>query len=290
MVIGENAKTARVIRAGRKLIGKGQAELAALLQVPQTQMADMEGGRLLPTALQWQLLCDAFGIDSEISYQMGIIDRCTDCHLDTSNATDAFSVSERYLGNRGSKVRTTRPFLKYFETQLGEQELKNYLDHVEMDADFFTVYDNQLNMGFTLDMSRAMILKGVLKKKDVSQLAAICGTVEVHGNLHSYYTQLKNAQKLLKSFLQNIGKYEVNFLYDILEEDDAGFALAITPTDHVHGFSYKDDVLGTFICDYKKQLIYQFIKKITGISVDIQEPECHFKGEWRCLYRITLTT
>ncbi|MGK5085057.1 helix-turn-helix transcriptional regulator [Bdellovibrionota bacterium FG-1] len=283
-------RTARVIRAGRKLIGKDQRTIANLLQVSQAALSKIEAGILMPSTSQWFRLCQAFGIESEHSYKSGFIDNCSAATSEPTYPESRFKIPQKYLRHQGSKVRAIRPLIRFFADKLGEARLLEYFKHLNIDPDFFVIYDNQLNIRFNLELVTWLIESGNLKRDEIATMTKPLDTAEMHGRLHNEYVHAATKKQLLRSLLGHITKYESNFSYAICDEKADLLTLSVTPSPEMKYFDYKGASLGSFLCDYKKEYVKRFTRYVGGSAAGVREIECHFKGMKRCLYEINLTS
>lgn len=281
--------TSRVIRAARKLHGKTQKEVAGWLGITQAGFSKMENGRSTPDVEQWFHLCRAFGIQAEDSFNSGYIDRGMKIGT-SSERSHAFKVPTRYMRNMGSQVRANMPFIKFLEHKAGPNKFDEYCRYLKIDPDFFIVYDNQLNMRFSLDLATWLIQSGNLKREHMGELTRTVNRPEMHGNLHAIYHHIGSKKALVRSRIENIGLYEINADYAFVDESPESLTLSITPNHRMKQFNYKNSTLGSFVCDYKKEYIQYFCTYTGGAPAHIEETECHFRGERRCLYKIHLET
>lgn len=281
-------RIARVIRAGRKLIGKDQRAVASLLGVSQAAISKIESEILMPSASQWYKLCQEFKIDPEYCYRTGYIDNCSSVWTASEYIHNRFKIPKKYLTHSRSKVRSVKPFFKFFQSRCGEQKLAEYLENLKIDPDFFLVYDNQLNMKFSLDLICWLIQNRYLKRSDIPVLVQSLNSGEMHGRLHEVYSHISSKKQLIYTLIKNVSKYETNSVYAIVDEMQNSFFLSIAPSLEMKLFDHKNDTLGDFICDYKKEYIKQFCTYIDSTQVKIHELDCYFKGKEKCLYKITL--
>lgn len=171
---------------------------------------------------------------------------------------------------------------------MGSDRLNEYFESVQIDPDFFAVYDNQLNVSFSLEMASYLISKGHLNRDNLAEFAECYDSALVHGQMHGFYREQRERRELLRSLVENIGKYERNCSYEILDENDEKMLISIRPKAVMKKFEYTNDVLGSFVCDVKKEYIKRFSNYTDDQPCEINELECHFKGSDRCLYEITL--
>ena len=279
-------RISRVMRAARKISGKGQIEVAKALEVSQSALSKFESRILIPSASQWFRFCKLFEVDSLEAFTFGTIDHGYRTSLKGCYPGSSFKVPKKYSHSPGSKVRTMRPFLHHFEAQIGEEKLEHYLKEQKVHPDFLVVQDNQMNIGFSLDLVTTMIGAGVLGKKDLSALTRPLADASMHGALRHKYDALQSGMQLIQSLIENVQQYEVNCDYKIESSEVKTIDLSISPAEHLERFDYKSSILGDFLCRFKKSYFQRFSTYQGGRPVEIEESECHFKGAGRCLYHI----
>ena len=279
-------RISRVMRAGRKISGKNQTEVSKLIGVSQSALSKFESAILIPSASQWFRISQMLELDMIETFTFGTIDNGLSATLGNAYPKTTFKIPKKYAHSAGSKVRTIRPFLQYFETQIGEEKLERYLKENKVDPDFFVVQDNQLNIGFTLDLATHLIKAGKLGKKDIPVLTKPLSDSAMHGVMSKSYNMQKNEVQLLQTLVDNAKKYEINCDYKVEAAGRNSLDISVTPSEHLAQFDYKSALLGDFLCRYKKSYIQQFSTYKGAKRVEMEESECHFKGADRCVYHI----
>ena len=277
-------RISRVMRAARKISGKNQVEIAKDLGISQSALSKFESAILIPSTSQWYKFCRTLNVDSLESFTLGTIDNRISATSTGSYPETTFKIPKKYAHHQGSKVRAIRPFLDFFSTQLGEEKLEHYLKDNKVDSDFFVVQDNQLNIGFTVDIATHLISTGSLAKKDVSALTRPVSQPAAHGALHGSYDSASGEIGLLQSLFENSKKYEINFTYKIESSTRKDLEISVIPGEHLAQFDYKSALLGDFLCRYKKSYFQQFSTYKGKKRVELEEHECHYKGAARCVY------
>jgi hypothetical protein len=178
--------------------------------------------------------------------------------------------------------------LKFFELQSGAEEVNRYFENTKIDPDFFTVYDNQLNARFNIDLVTCMIERGALTKDRVPAMAKLLVQPSMHGRLHQEYASLATRSDLIRTLIRNIQRYETNFNYTITDERRGAIFLTIKPSSKMKHFRYKNETLGSFFCDWKKQYLIWFSTYLAADPVTISEHECHYRGKDQCVYEVHL--
>ncbi|MBC7693294.1 MAG: helix-turn-helix transcriptional regulator [Methylotenera sp.] len=281
-------RISRVMRAARKISGKNQVEISKALGISQSALSKFESGLLIPSTSQWFMFCKVVGIDSLETFTYGVVDNARPARLDGTYPASSFKIPKKYSHHAGSKVRAIRPFLQYFEERLGTEKMENYIEAQKIDQDYFVVYDNQLNIGFTLDMLTSLIGSGDLTAKDIPELTHVLNQPVIHGSLSHGYQRSSNQIQLINDLVHHSEHYEINFDYKIEDMNQKSLDLSIKPHEHMELFEYRSSHLGNFLCQYKKSYLERFSTYNGGKPVEIEESECHYKGAEQCLYQVKL--
>ena len=88
-------KLAKITRAGRKLAGLTQLELAKGLDVTQGYISKLEKGLLIPSATHWFRFCETMSIPA-YSGQTGFIDQCLKISLSDESQIGLFKIPDIY--------------------------------------------------------------------------------------------------------------------------------------------------------------------------------------------------
>jgi DNA-binding XRE family transcriptional regulator len=281
-------RLARVFRAARKLNGRTQSTLAKDLGIAQGTISKIESGLLMPSLSEWFVFCQLTAIPAEESFMSGYIDHGLPIQTEGVYENSSFKVPVKYRHHSSSKVRSLQPFVKYFESCLGIEKWEKHLELTKMDPDFFVVLDNQVNIGFLLDLVSTLIQNGQLKPDTLSQVTQSVRQPKTHGRLEAMYSQARSPRDLIVSFIQHSDKYERNFTFDLEETNEKKLVVSVKPLEHMRQFNYKNDVLNDFICRYKKQYFRDFSSYKGGTPVEIEETECHFHGGSQCIYKMQI--
>lgn len=285
---------AMVMRATRRQKGMNQVAVAKNLGISQSALSKLESGLLVPSAPQWFMFCDLMQISPD-SLVSGYVDRCSQAQIKMDRQEGAFRIPNRLAEGRGSKVRAMRPFTEYFKTVAGADQLDDFLASINLEAEFFVQMDNQLNLNFCLDISRALIKKGFLKIGDLSKLSSQSSLPATHGCLNKSYENQSSPFNRVKNLIEHAHHYECNFEYGVLDEKrgekEDRLTISVTPANHLSAFQYKSDPdLGDFFCRYKKEYFSNFVKYGgQGARAAITEHECLYQGADRCVYEMTIS-
>ena len=284
------ADAAGVIRAGRKLRGLSQTDLAQHLGVSQSWVSKVESAQLLPNAEEWFEACQLYGVDSEDSFRTGLIDNAKSTVMGNLYPGSSIKLPKHLLENSASKVRAVRPFLLHFENNFGKKKLHDYLIKEKIDPDFFLILDNQISIRFLTKLMADLTQMGALNAVRLRELAALAKNPNTHGKLHQVYDHADSTKVLFRNLIQNSTLYENNFDYVLNENSRSALGLIITPQPHIAVSELKAHDLSDLVCRYKKHYFRQIasygsLKQNTEIS----EHSCLFKGDSHCHYELQLT-
>ncbi len=284
-------KVAGLMRASRKRLSWTQTYVSKAISISQSALSKMESGLLIPSASQWYEFCVMAGISTE-ALSTGIMEFNKKIVLESGPLKNDFKIAKRYLDHRGSKVRSTQPFLDYFKTVYSSEKLNEYLSFIGVDPDYFIDFDAQLNLNFYLDMTKHLVTQGKLKGRDFPKLVKSVPSRTAQGRFHDQY--MKSQSCALKLLFENVKFYECNFQYRIEEERAQKLVVSVKPEKHLREFKYRDDaVLGKFLCEYKQGYFEQFTEGYDTEKrgkISIRELDCHYshKHPDRCVYELKL--
>lgn len=265
----------------RMVTGVSQQELANVLSLHQTALCRVENGsqRLNPAQIQNLALFFNIPIDALFS---GLINY--------SNIQKKFhntlTLPEAYSTHPFSKLRESYPLLDFLTQQLGPLKLKEVLSHLNFPPELLICPDTVLGPEFQLDLAKIAISEGLLTAKSFPKLIAQTRTEKLHGPMFPIYETLLSPLPLLQTLIFNMHRYETNFKYDIEDLNEKKLILSIKPEAHMHEVPYKEEILGDFLCRYKKGYFTNFPNFISRSPLTIVEKECHFKNKQRCVYAI----
>ena len=284
-------KIGKAIRATRKELGMSQLDLAKALGFrSQSAISKIESGQMAPSIEQLVEFCK--GTNTSITQICGgYTDGLKPASLATSSETPGFRLPKRYAFNRGSIIRNTTPMIQHFEDVLGPGSFQSFALSKGVDPDFFVNRCNQIHMSFHLDMFAEMIRSGFLSTDTIHML-----TVHIFQDK----SPLRHVQRsrgassvhdAMKRVLKSASYVECNFDYGIDDESKDAIYFTCQPNWHVLDLKRRyDPILQTFLCDFKKRWIHDFMVGLNNIAIKIDERECYYKGAKRCVYRISALT
>lgn len=268
-----------------------QSLLCQQLGISQGALSKIEHGTLIPSAHQWFEFCRLSNVPSD-SLLTGTIERLRPASLEASDRVGSFKFPIRYATNRGSKIRSTKPFLNFLERRLGERKTSEFFRTRKIDTDYFVDLDNQVNLEFVLDIARFSIQKGMLDHEGMHELIDPVVQPEVHGALHYKYLVNNGPLDVIHSLASNARLYGCNFRFQVEQYTPKQMTVSVNPEPHLKDFNYRNDsTLGDFLCRYQKNYLQRFGSygrtRSTKPAVTLREVECHYKSASRCVYQIT---
>lgn len=205
---------ARVIRAARKLSGKSQVSMAQMLGVSQAVYSRFEAGKSVPSICEWHALCDFLQFDGYTAIDKGYIDRCTP-GVRNIYPESRFKTPDKYSKNAGTKVRTAKVLLQYFEKLYGTEKVDQYFEHIGVDPDLFVVMDQQINIRFSLEIYQLLIQRGQIRAGNIPEIVSCLNTENIQGQLRRMYEKCNSKQDLFRTLFENSNNYEINSSYQI---------------------------------------------------------------------------
>ncbi len=282
----EASKFAQVLRAGRKSRDVSQVELSSAIGISQGQLSKLEKGVTVPSAPIWFCVCDKLNIQSE-SGTLGYIDGLRDVSLSSSNYQGSFKIPKRYSHLQGSMNRTSRPLLAYLLKQAGTKKTEEFIRAQKLDPDYFALLDHPLNVNFNFDVIRHLLSSGLLKAKNISELAALSGSSKMHGAMTREYKKGQSARDLMDTFQKNTRKYSVNWDYGFDFSRKNTVEIVTTPAAHMKEFDMDEKELGGFISEYTKHFLLSLFEE-NNIKVDPAAIQIKNEGNFKCVYRMGL--
>lgn len=133
-------KTARLIRAARKLKGQKQSELASYLGITQSAVSKLESGTLSPDAGVWYQFCKKFNLNADLTYSSGFIfTKITPDDVSSS----LFKINELKKHN-SIKVKECIPFVLAIENLGLKEDFSKVLKKSKVDEDILIIPDLQI--------------------------------------------------------------------------------------------------------------------------------------------------
>lgn len=276
--------SATIMRAARKKKGLTQQEVASAVGVSQSALSKMENGILVPDMFQWYDFCNLTQID-ELACKYGFIDDLGRLSIKHEVREGGFVLPGKYAHHRGEGVRNVLPMLDFIRHKVGEEKYHEYLNHLDLDADFFVNYNAQLNFNFYLDLVGDLSSKFEVTPHNLDQVTTSAATARVHGRLSTQYEKVKSSDKVILTMLKNMDKYQIDYRYEVKDQKEGLIDLAVTPQHHLKQFPVKNDT-GTLLCEYRKSLLKNTSRYDGLPGLSITELECQHQGATQCLYRM----
>jgi transcriptional regulator with XRE-family HTH domain len=153
MAVGRDDNTARIWRAGRKLMGYSQVELSQKLGMSQGTISKYESKILIPTLDHWYNFCDFVGIDPSYSYISGTIDGCGWGRHKILDKKTRFKHFNKYIGDGLIRIRELQPFLRYIDNNVSQDAWKRFCSR-KIDPDYFIVLDGMISLNLIFDLMK----------------------------------------------------------------------------------------------------------------------------------------
>lgn len=270
--------SSRVLRAARKSLGLKQTQVCDRLGISQSALSKLENEVLIPSAPLWLAFCESFNVPI-LCLKTGYIDRELHSFLRSGTYEEGFKLPKKYSHDKGSKVRALRPVIDFFISELGEKEFNNFLKEQKIDPDFFTIFDNQINLNFFIVLIETLIQKGKLNSNNISKLAKYATYSKNHGNLWNKLSSTSDPILFAEESIRNSKLYECNFKYVVEDRKLNSIDISITPEEHLSSFTYLNhEILGDFFSQYKKEYLKQLASSRSNKEVIISEKDCTQNG------------
>ncbi len=267
----------------RKTTRVSQTKLGEVLSLHQTAICRIEQGTQNLTPSELYLLSQFFDVKID-SLLVGDIDYWI--VAERFSQTPPFP--ERYRIYPYSKLREVLPVLEYIKNTHGVSNMNKILGKMNLNATFLINPDQKVGAYCHLDILKDLIQKGLLNTQNLDKVISYTRTMSVQGFLHNTYIAQTSSLNLLFAWILNLPHYETNFKYDVLEcNKQDSCTIAVTPADHMKDVSYKDDILGDFLCQYRKKYFMELPRYIGKPPLQLVEKECHFHGHPQCVYELS---
>ena len=284
----------KILICGRKMRGLTQAEVAGTIEVNQSTYSRMEANSLVPSAFQWNKLSDLFEIPLDaLKYEY--LDKTTIAEIRSGSIENGFTLPDRYSSMKLFKVRDFLPLFQFIKTELGELFLYKAIDRMEIDRDFFTSLDNQVNFNFLGDILKLVGKDGVVAMDVVTEIARYLSLPESHGALACVYSRATSQMDLIKKYVENSAKYQTMFIYEIQREHGKSVDLSIQLNHQLSSIIQDHDSMTlSFIEDFRELALKKFSlfefeggAKRPSKEIKLKEKESIYWNDDRTLYRLT---
>ena len=283
----EAHKFAQVLRAGRKSKNISQVELSKAIGISQGQLSKLEKGITVPSAPIWFRVCENLNIQSETG-TLGYIDGLRNLSLSSSDQQGSFKIPKRYAYTQGSMSRTSRPLLSYFLKQAGAKKSEEFVKAQKLDPDYFAILDNPLNINFNLDLLKHLLSTGLLKPKNIPELAGFTTQSKMHGAIGEEYKKAHSGKELMELVEKNIQKYSLNWDYSFDYKSKGVLEIVSSPAEHLKEFELNEKELNGFIPEYTKQILIHLMAE-NHVKIDPSNGiQIKPDGNLKCVYRMSL--
>lgn len=270
------------LRRLRKCARISQDQLAQVLNLHQTAVCRIEAGSQNLEPWHLQQLAEIFGVpvSSLLAGQVNYWQVAT-------KYGQKPPFPEKYRDQAHTKVREMLPLLTYVRAARGGDYLFKVIDELEVDLVFLSSPDQPVSTILYLDILRSLIKEGLLANRAVlKKIVAEARSEGVQGFLHPIYATQENVLNLMKSLVLNAHHYESNFTYKMESESKDCLEVSATPAAFLNKLGFKDELIGDYICEYRKEFYTQFPKYIGAKLLDVKETQCSFRGADSCVYEL----
>ncbi len=263
-----------IFYAARKWRNHTQTSTARAMGITQSNLSKLEDGQMEPHITEWFKFCDFMHISPD-TWREGVIDHLSPAILRSTPKEAGFSLPNKYLRNRGVKVRELLPFLVLLRDKLGDIGYYGFLKQMQMEPEFFLVLDNQINFEFKIDLIELMIKEQIFSrshlKQEIKSVAKTATQPFCNGLLHTQYTSQASIQHLLQARIDNSTYYGCDFNYE-LETLKNKTVLRIHAAEHFSQFNFADHLEFQNIHNtYQKLYFETFLKAYGSFSTKITE-------------------
>lgn len=274
-----HAEIGQNIRRIRNVMNYSQGQLAEYLGLHQAALSRIESGLQRLAPWQMDLLADLAGIKMDSLYSGKI----NYWHLaEKFGQTPPFP--DRYRTAPYSRLRDILPLIAFTNLIMGDDYAKGLLSNMGIDGELLRSPDQPIGVQCKLDILQYLAEGNILNNDNLHLLIDQTRTEAVQGIFHDIYQSQVSVKALIKTYILNSHHYERDFISTVENSNSNRLEIAVLPSEHMKDFSYKDEVLGDILCQYKKAYISNLPLYIGNEPAKIIEKECHFHGAARCLY------
>ena len=279
-------KTAKIIRAARKLRGWTQIEACQKMGVSQSALSKMESGYLIPSVHQWFEYCSSAEIPAD-SHLQGYLDRLELIRFQDKVHQSDFKLKDIYRVDAASSARSMSPLIQWLYSDLGDAKAKKLIKEMGVDPDYFIDLGNQINFRFFVDLFQTMKKKGIYKKADLLQVTHQAASQKSHGGLFASYQQVVNVESLLKMAFSKSAFYEVNFDYKIEDMSAKKIAFSVVPKEHLlKNKQLQFAEAREFINDYRSGYFKNLTEHLNSKQAGVRDVNCVSNSLERSVYEM----
>lgn len=218
-------RAANILICARKMKRFTQSHVTQNLGLAQSTLSRIEAGILVPSVLTWMDLTELLDIPVD-ALRYGVLDSQTNTDIRTGTMENGFKLPRIYSKNRCLKVRSIYPLVRFVEEKYGDKKLKQITKELGVDRDFFTCFDNQINLKFVDDFVNYLRAAFDFSEESMKEVIEIgMGDSVIHGRLMDSYKSTKSAMELIQQYLKNYDKYQAFLMQRILHADQSEIKL-----------------------------------------------------------------
>ena len=263
-------KVAELMRTARKRANLSQATVANKLAITQGALSKMEHAQITPSAPQWFEFCRLAEISPD-SILLGYIESVRPLRLEDAPIETGYRLEDRFLKQRGLKVRAMLPWALALKEKLGPDAFQQACKERGIDADIFLDHDFQVNV---------LVLNELMELTKQFDLPI--------SSVSTIFPQEVASKPSLEAFVSYQKKVSCDFSFQIKPVDYSTSRIIIEPAEHLRKIrAWKPERLGNGICEQFKHTLKLVIEQHNEELVAIHDEECLFHDHGKCCsYRI----
>ena len=265
--------------------------MADALECHQSIVSKLERALIDIDVSSWLIFCSFVSIHP-ICVKHGFIEQFSQAYLKTSPFENNFLIPKKYRMNRGRKVRSFFPLLKYFYKKLGEKQVDHFISSLGLDPDFFVNLDHQINYQFIIDLFSFMYQTAIIKKHEIKKIFQQEQPSEFSQAFNSRFSKSKNFSltqlfKVFESFRTNSRFYDCDYQYEVLNFQSNYFDFAVIPEPHIKPVYFSNHCeIGRLLCEVTEGFFINLFRKHCFVQPTLSLMESLGRGDQRCVYRV----
>jgi transcriptional regulator with XRE-family HTH domain len=268
-------RVSEIMRTARKRANLSQATVAAKLAITQGALSKMEHGQITPSAPQWFEFCRLAGISPD-SLLLGYLESNRPIQLEEGLLETGYRMEDRFLKQRGLKVRALLPWANALKEKLGPDAFFQACKARGIDGDIFLDHDFQVNILVHLELIQMAKENGL----EIGHLPALFPT--------SADRALATTGNSIQDFINFERTNTLDFAFKVGTSSPSSSEITIEPAEHLKKLrNWKPEKVGNGICQQFKQTLREAFLQNGEEVVAIHDEECLFEGNGKCCsYRI----
>jgi len=272
-----------VLRVARKSKGLSCEALCQDLGLASKSYLCWENGKDFPNLVQWKSICDYFSIGID-SCRYGFIDHNRDVIVDSNPKVGSFFLPLTYAQTQAASNRWLSPIIEYLRFRLGAKPSKRFFQSLNIDEDYFYLYDHQINFTFIQDLFKELI-KLKLNKREIRQITST-GIRNLYPDiLNRMYSIYRSPDFIFLNLEYLNRRFDLNFQYELVEESNDSYFIANTSALWLKDkFRLEGDILELYHL-YKREWFKHVTEFVSQRKIIINEIELDNKEDIECLFQ-----